>query len=178
MNMTALANDSTVAFFEWSGGRSSPLLSQALMTPGNEAFRSHLTTGLTYTTPNNISISAEFEYNGGGLNPSAWNSLQRGPIPVYILYREYVGNVLDLPTTRNVFSYAFWQDALVKHLDLTALVRYDTVDHSRLQWLEARYHWPSFDVALQWQLDIGRQTSDFGALPDRRVWQVLARFYF
>jgi hypothetical protein len=178
MNLTALANDATVVYFEWSGGRSAPLASQAFMIPGNEAFRSRIATGLTYTTASNISFTAEYEYNGAGMNASDWNSLQHGPLPFYGAYRLFVANVQDLPTTRNLFFFSVWQDAMIKHLDLTALARYDVIDHSRLQWLEARYHWPSVDVALQWQFDNGHQTSDYGALPDQRLWQLVARFYF
>jgi hypothetical protein len=178
MNLSALANDATVVYLEWSGGRKTPLLAQALMSPGNEAFRSSISTGLTYTTPNNISLTAEFEYNGAGLDQTNWNALQRGPLQIYGLYRVFVGNVLDLPTTRNLFFYSMWQDAMIKHLDLAAMVRYDAVDYSRLQWVEARYHWTRVDIALQLQIDNGHLTSDFGALPDRRLWQALARFYF
>lgn len=178
MNLTALPNDSTVAYFEWSGGRSSPLLTQALMSTGNEAFRSRVATGLTYTTTNNISLTAEYEYNGAGLDQASWNSLQHGSPLIYGLYREFAANIQDLPTQRGIFFYAFWQDAMIKHLDISAMLREDTVDHSRLQWLETRYHWTSVDVAVQWQLDNGRQTSDYGALPDRRLWQVVARLYF
>ncbi len=66
----------------------------------------------------------------------------------------------------------------MKHLDLTAMVRHDLVDHSRLQWLEMRYHWTRVDVALQTQLDTGQPGSNYGALPDRRLWQALARYFF
>jgi hypothetical protein len=178
MNLTALINQATVAFFEWSGGRTTPLLAQALMTPANEAFRSRVATGVTYTTTNNISLSAEYEYNGAGLAQSQWNALQNGPLPLYGAYRLYVANLQDLPTTRDLFFYALWQDAMIKHLDLTALARYDLLDNSHLEWLEARYHWPTIDVALQWQLDSGHQTSDFGVLPDRHLLQLVARYYF
>ena len=81
------------------------------------------------------------------------------------------------PTRQHVFLYAVWQDALVKHLDLTAMVRRDLVDHSRLQWLEARYHWTRMDLALQSQLNSGEPGSNYGALPDRRAWQLLLRYF-
>jgi hypothetical protein len=178
LNLSALANDSTVVYFEWSGGRSAPLTSQAAMVAGHDAFRSRAATGLTYTTPNNISISAEYEYNGAGLDRPGWDALQAGSPLVYARYRGYVANVQDLPTTRGVFIFAMWQDAMIKHLDLSALIRYDLIDHSRLQWAEARYHWSRIDVALQWQQEAGGQTTDFGALPDRRLWQAVTRFYF
>ena len=178
LNLTALPNDATVAYFEWSGGRAPSLAAQSLMSEGDTAFRSRLSTGLTYTTPNNISLTAEYEYNGAGLDQSGWNALRRGSPAAYGLYRGLVTNMQDPPTRHNVFLYALWQDAFVKHLDLTAMLRNDAVDHSRLQWLEARYHWTRVDIALQTQLNTGSPGSNYGALPDRCLWQAVARYFF
>ena len=46
-----------------------------------------LASGLTYTTSNNISLTAEYEYNGAGLDRADWNALRRGPPAAYGLYR-------------------------------------------------------------------------------------------
>ncbi|MBI5908993.1 MAG: hypothetical protein HY848_03435 [Betaproteobacteria bacterium] len=178
LNLTALANAATVAYLEWSGGRAASLAAQALKRPDDAAFRSRLSTGLTYTTPNNVTLTAEYQYNGAGLDQAGWNALRRGPPAAYGLYRGLVTNIQELPTRDHVFVYAVWQDALVKHLDLTAMVRYDAADHSRLQWLEARYHWTRVDIALQTQLNTGQSGSNYGALPDRRVWQAVLRHFF
>jgi opacity protein-like surface antigen len=178
LNLTALPNDSTVAYFEWSGGRASSLAAQALLRPDDAAFRSRLSTGLTYTTQNNISLTAEYEYNGAGMDGTAWNALREGPPAAYGQYRGFVTSLQELPTRDNVFLYAVWKDVLVKNLDLTGMVRHDLVDHSRLQWLEARYHWPRVDIALRSQLDTGQPGSSYGAVPQRRLWQALARYYF
>ena len=75
------------------------------------------------------------------------------------------------------FAYALWQDAFVKHFDLAAMLRYDVADASRLQWLEARYHFTRADLALQAQYNSGDATSNFGALFERRAWQVLLRYF-
>ncbi len=178
MNLTALPNAATVAYFEWSGGRTASLAAQALLRQDDAAFRSRLSTGLTYTTASNLSLTAEYQYNGAGLDESGWNALRRGPPAAYGQYRGFVANVQDPPTRHNVFLYALWQDALVKHLDVTAMARYDAVDHSRLQWLEARYHWARVDIAVQTQLNSGAPGSNYGALPERRLWQALLRYFF
>ncbi len=178
LNMTALANDATVAYVEWSGGRAASLAAQALNSLDDAAFSSHASTGLTYTTSNNISLTAEYQYNGAGLDRAGWDGLRRGPPAAYGLYRGFVANIQDLPTRHNVFFYALWQDALVKHLDFAAMVRYDAIDHSRLQWLEARYHWSRVDIALQTQLNTGQSGSNYGAAADRRVWQAVVRYFF
>jgi hypothetical protein len=67
---------------------------------------------------------------------------------------------------------------VMKNLDLTAFLRINLVDHSRLRWLELRHHWPNFDLAFQLQQNIGRITSEYGILPDRRVIQLLGTYYF
>jgi len=186
-NLSALANDATVAYLEWSGGRSPSLLTQATINPftlpaalrrGDDgAFRSRLASGLTYTTSNNITLTAEYEYNGAGLAQSDWTTLARSPL-AYAAYRAYAANVQDPPTRQTLFLYALWQDFAIRHLDLTAFTRIDVEDHSRLQWLEARYHWPKVDLALQAQLNSGTPFSNYGALPERRVWQAVLRYYF
>jgi hypothetical protein len=177
-NLTTLLNNATVAFAEWSGGRAPSLVAQALALPDDSAFRSRLSTGFTYTTESNVSLTLEYEYNGAGLNQDGWNALRRGSPASYGVYRGFAANLQEPVTRENLFFYATWTDALVRHLDLTAMVRYDVVDRSRLQWLEARYHWTRVDLALQAQLNAGHPSSDFGALPERRIVQALLRYYF
>jgi len=178
LNLTALPNDATVVYLEWSGGRARSLAAQALANRDDSEFRSRMSAGLTYTTANNVSLTAEYQHNGAGLDQAGWDALRRGPPSAYGAYRALVANLQDPPTRDQVFLYAVWQDALVKRLDLTAMVRYDGADHSRLQWLEARYHWSRVDIALQTQLNSGQPGSNFGALPERRIWQALARYFF
>jgi hypothetical protein len=178
LNLTALPNDATVAYFEWSGGRAASLAAQALVSRDDPAFRSRLSSGLTYTTASNVSLTAEYQYNGAALDAAGWDALRRGPPAAYGLYRGFVSNLQEPPTRHGVFLYALWQDALVKHLDVAAMVRYDAADHSRLQWLEARYHWTRVDFALQTQLNTGQPRSNYGALPERRLWQALVRYFF
>jgi opacity protein-like surface antigen len=178
LNLTALLNDATVAHVEWSGGRAPSLLSQALRLPDDAAFRSRLATGLSYTTASKLSLTLEYQYNGAGLDEAAWDALRSGPPQAYGAYRNFVADLQDPPTRRRIFLRAFWQDALLNHLDLTGMTYYDAVDASRQLWVEARYHWTRVDVALQWQRNSGQPGSDYGALPERRVWQALARVYF
>jgi hypothetical protein len=74
--------------------------------------------------------------------------------------------------------YATQKDVGIKNLDLTAFLRVNLVDQSRLAWVELRHHWPNFDLAFQLQQNIGRSTSEYGILPDRRVIQLLGSYYF
>ena len=183
LNLTALFNDATVVFAEWSGGRSASLLAEAirqqgLAYPEDTVFRNHSAAGLTYTTSNKLSITAELEYNGGGLDQEKWNNLGYYSLQTYAIYRRALQATQDSPAKRNLFVYANWQDVLINHLDLSAMSRLDLADSSRMSWLEARYHIGHADFALQWQRNSGTSLSNYGAAPQMQSWQLLARYYF
>ncbi|MES2040849.1 MAG: hypothetical protein V4495_23790 [Pseudomonadota bacterium] len=183
LNLTALLNDSTVVFVEWSGGRSQSNLTQSMRQiglnyPDDSAFRNHSATGLTYTTSNKISVTAELQYNGGGMDQEKWNNLGQVSLQSYGIYRRFLQGIQEAPAKRSVFVYASWQDALINHLDLAAMSRYDLADSSRMSWLEARYHLKHTEFALQWQRNSGTTLSNYGAAPQMQSWQLLARYYF
>ena len=182
LNLTGLIDDATVAYLEWSGGRSPSLLAQALrdLLPvrSDRAWRNRLSAGLTCTTPNKISLTAEYHYNGGGLDEAAWNALRRGPLFVYGQYRNWVQTVQELPTKQALFFYGTWADALITRLDLSVMHNSDLADSSQRIWLEARYHVGSLEYAVQWQRNGGRPLSNFGAMPEARSWQAVMRYYF
>lgn len=177
-NLTTLVNDATVAHVEWSGGRSRSLLAQALNSADDSAFRNRVATGMTYTSANKLSLTFEYEYSGAGLDPSNWDALRRGSRAVYGRYRAWQQDVQDLPTKQALFFYAARQDALLNHLDVSAMLRFNVADRSRLSWLEARYHWDRVDLALQWQVTSGDAGSEYGASTQQRAWQTLVRYYF
>lgn len=180
LNLTGLVNDATVAHIEWSGGRGPSLLKAVLGRQGRspEAWRNRLAAGLTHTTPDKLSLTAEVHYNGGGLDAADWNALRQGPPAVYGLYRQRVWDAQGPPTRQALFFRATWQDVFIHRLDLGAMHNHDLVDSSRRTWLEARYHIGRWEYALQWQRSSGRALSNYGALPESRSWQALLRVYF
>ena len=178
LNLTTLVNDATVAYLEWSGGRSRSLLSQALNGADDSAFRNRVSTGLTYTTTDKLSLTFEYEYSGAGLNSADWNALRRGSPMAYGRYRMWQQSVRELPTKQELLVYAGWQDALVNRLDLNAMLMFNVADDSTLSWLEARYHLDRADLALQWQVNRGSAGSEYGAMAQKRAWQALVRYYF
>jgi hypothetical protein len=180
LNLSGLVNDATVAHVEWSGGRGPSLLEQALGRPGRSsgAWRNRLAAGLTHTTSDKLSLTAEYHYNGGGLDAADWNALRQGLPAAYGLYRRWVGDAQEAPTRQALFFHATWQDAIVRRLDLSAMHNHDLVDSSRRTWLEARYHIESWEYALQWQRSRGQALSNYGALPESRGWQAVLRMYF
>jgi hypothetical protein len=177
VNLTAGMGSATVAYVEVSGGRSTSLLGQALQLAGGETFRSRAAAGVTYSTTYKLSLTLEYEYNGAGSGQQQWSDLRAGDGPLYGRYREYALSQQDLATRSAGFIYASWQDLMFKHLDLSAFVREDLLDHSRMEWLEFRRHWNAVDVALRWQDVQGNTTSDLGASPQRQTWQLLLDYY-
>ena len=185
LNLAMLLNDATVAHVEWSGGRQKSLLAQALpLSAGvsqDEVFRNRLATGLTYTSANKLSLTAEYHYNGAAVDEAVWNALRTSVVldpRNYANYRMLIQEQLDLTTRHAAFLRASWQDAFINKLDLTAMLRYNLDDDSKLSWLEARYRFDKSEVALQWQLASGNDSSDFGAMAQRRMIQALFRHYF
>jgi hypothetical protein len=166
VDVTHLLNRATVAYLEWSGGRD------------DSAFRSRLSTGLTYTTSFKLSMTLEYEYDEAAPGKNEWAALRRGPIPAYARYREYRATAGELATRQNVFSYAHWDDVGIAHLGVSAFVRFDPYDHSRLVWGEARYHWEHAGIAVQWQHSAGQARSDFVSWPTHQSWVALVDYYF
>ncbi len=177
VNLTAVLGQATVVFAEASGGRMRSLWAESLDLTGSEALRGRASAGLTYSTSNKLSLSLEYEYDGAALSRAGWNAARQGDPESYGRYRGYVADQQELPTQHGVFAYAAWQDFMTRHLDLSAFVRVDLVDHSRLPWAELRYHWSHIDAAMRWQDYFGGSTSDFGASPTRQTWQVLLDYY-
>ena len=179
LNATALVGESTVAFLEWSGGRDTELLSAALDSNPKVVTKQRAVIGGTYTTASRLSLTAEFEYNGFALNRKQWEQAVTtyGVLPLGA-YLYGVQQRQDIASRTAVLLYANQRDAGIKNLDVTGLVRYNAEDHSRFVWAEARYHWTKVDVALQWQGNLGRANSEFGAASARRLVQILAAFYF
>ena len=179
LNLTYLLNSATVAYVEWSGGRApSNLAASGYFPAAPTAFRSRLSTGFTYTTPYKLSVTLEYEYDGAAPDGSDWNAVRNGPLTPYVQYRQYAYSQAELASRQNVFGYAHWDDVGIPNLDLTAFVRFDPYDHSRVTWGEARYHWQHAGVALQWQRRAGDASSDLAPWPVRQSWLAMVDYYF
>lgn len=177
-NLAVLASDALVVYGEWSGGRSRSLLSQALNSADDTRFRQRGTVGLTWTAAGKLSLTAEYQYNGAGMQAEAWRALPLQSPLAYGQYRRTVQALQEMPTREALFFYANWQDVAGSRIDVNAMLRHNRADRSRLAWLEARYHWDRSEVALQWQHNIGSRSSEYGAAPQRRVLQAVWRQYF
>lgn len=176
-NLTALLSDAATAHIEWTRGSEPDLLSRALVLPASRATRNRFVGGITYTTLGKLSLTAEYQYNGFGLSPSSWEALGAAPAIQQAYLREAL-RLQELAPRQAYLIYVTQKSLGLKNLDLTAYLRLNPGDDSKLAWLELRHHWPSFDLTFQLQQNIGRATSEFGILPDRRIAQVLGTYYF
>lgn len=169
LNLSHLLNDATVFNLEWSGGYA-PKQTDAAFAAYNPAFRTgeqqwqqQIASGISYTTSNKLTLTAEAHYNSAAPDNQTWQQLQTGPLPTYLLYRGYSQQTQNLTTRRQLFLHATWQDAIIPHLDLSTMITHIPEDRSRRYWLETRYHNESCDIALQIQLNQGSKYSVFGA---------------
>ncbi|MDP2370755.1 hypothetical protein [Rhodoferax sp.] len=175
---TALLSDAAVAHVEWSRGSEPDMLSRALGAPGPATTRNRFTGGVSYTTLSKLSVTAEYQYNGFALSQSNWATLGATAPDAQVAYLLQAQRLQELAPRHAYLIYLTQKGVGIKDLDLTAFLRVNADDHSRMAWLELRRHWPSFDLAFQLQQHMGRITSEFGVLPDRRVLQVLGTYYF
>lgn len=178
LNLSALLGDATTAFAEWTGGRSRSQLAQALGASETSRFHQRLSSGFTWTAANKLSLTLEIAHNTAAPDAAAWQALQRGSPLAYAAYRQWTVHAQELTTHRLWAVYASWPDALTQHVDLSALLRANPDDHSRLTWLELRRRGEGLDVALQWQRASGALLSDFGAAARSNVWQLSLRRWF
>ena len=176
-SLTALLSDAAVAHLEGTHGSEPDLLSRILASPSNPTTRNRLVAGVTYTTLGKLSVTAEYQYNGFGLDQSGWAALAASPVTQLAYLREAL-RLQELAPRRAYLIYVTQKKLGLKDLDLTAYLRLNPGDDSWLAWVELRHHWPSFDLSLQVQQNIGRTGSEFGILPDRRIVQVLGKYYF
>lgn len=161
LNLSGLVNDATVAFVEWSGGRSRSQLVSALSGADDSRWRDRLAGGLTFTSQRKVTVTVEYEYDGAAPGRSDWQALFRSPA-AYGRYRAWVQSQQEQTTRQALFTYVSAQDVGLQHLDLNGFVRVDLVDHSRMLWTELRYHFEHAELALQWQISGGTAGSNFG----------------
>jgi hypothetical protein len=177
-SVTALLSDAMVGYAEFSRSREPDLLQRAQDISEPRSTRNRFAGGLTYTTASKLSITGEYQYNGFALDRAGWDQLSAsGPNALggYLLTAQ---RRQELASRQAYLIYATQKSLFLKNLDLTALLRTNVNDHSRLGWLELRYHWPRWDLALQLQQQNGVDASEYGLAPYRRSVQLLLAYYF
>ncbi|MDP1898954.1 MAG: hypothetical protein Q8K96_00675 [Rubrivivax sp.] len=177
-SFTALVSQAAVAHAEWSHGREPDLLSRALMQPGEPESRHRLAAGMTYTTATRLSVTAEYQYNGFALDRDAWQALATTNPALLPAYMVQSLALQDNAARKAWLVYAVQRDMGLKNLDLTALVKFNRSDSSRMVWLDLRYRLTGLDVALQFQRNTGIVGSEFGTAPIRSSAGIVGTVYF
>jgi hypothetical protein len=176
-NTTALLSDAATAHLEFTRGSEPSLFNRALAIPGESTARNRFVGGVTYTTLGKLSVTAEYQYNGFGINPADWAALSVAPL-TQLAYLSEALRLQELAPRQTYLIYVTQKGLILKDLDLTAYLRLNPGDDSRLAWLELRHHWPSFDLTFQLQQNSGNVKSEFGVIPDKRVIQALGTYYY
>ncbi len=177
-NLTWLVSDAMVAHAEWSFARGPSLADAAWNTGRTSRSGSRAVAGLTYTTASKMSLTVEGQSNELALRPGDWNRALASNPNLLGLYLTEADRRQDLASRRAVLVYVTQRDLGMKNLELTALLRGNLDDHSRMVWLELRYRWTEVDLALQWQVNSGRAGSEYALLPERRVVQLVGTYHF
>ena len=178
LNFTGLMTDWAVLHGEFSSGKTNDLLQLALGQAVPLQRVQQATLGATFSLPGGLSLTAEAQYNGAGLDRQGWQQLfARGPAAAGGLLAATQADQ-ELAARHSLLVYATQKSAFLKQLDITGFVRHSPLDHSSLAWIELRYHWPHLDTAVQWQRSLGGQATEYGALPYRQVFQLVGTLYF
>lgn len=171
-NATALVSEALVVHAELSRGKGHAGLKApaAASLMGNR-----VSAGLTYSSPTHLSLTVERAYNGFGATAFAWNMAAIDRRAAYLQQALSQQNI----ASRNAWMvYATQKQLVLRNLDLTAMLRINADDQSRFAWAELRYHWPSFDAALQWSGSTGSAGTEYAIHPQRSSVQLLAAWYF
>ncbi|MGF6596757.1 hypothetical protein P3T23_001468 [Paraburkholderia sp. GAS448] len=175
VNFSALFGNSIVAYAEWAGGRRQSILARTTGVD-DRAFRASSAVGATWTLPNDLSLTAEFQGNGAGASATQWSALQASNPAAWGRAVQTVTASQELPARHGVFLMANWRNVGVRRLDLSGFVQSD-VGAGRQFWVELRRRFSRFDVALQWQRQTGASWNRFGAMPEQRSVQLVGTFY-
>ncbi|WP_420908198.1 hypothetical protein [Burkholderia territorii] len=175
-NLSVLLGNSVVAYVEWTGGYRRSLIARATGVADDRAFRTSSSVGATWTLPVDLSLTAEFQSNGGGADAAQWRSLQRANPAAWGRAVQTSIAAQELQTRHGMFVMAAWRNVGMRRLDLSGFVQAD-LGGGRQYWLELRRRFDRFDVALQWLHQGGPSWSRFGAMPESTSIQVLGIFY-
>ncbi|MFD4839692.1 hypothetical protein ACFWP0_19460 [Achromobacter sp. NPDC058515] len=176
VNASRVLGESTVAYFEWAGGKTGRKL--RAQPDADEKWRNRLSTGATWTSDSKLNLTFEVQRD------ETATTYQRPKHPFLSAYptgvQYQLGDNLDplalLRGRASVLLRADWQDSIVDNLNLSILRAQNTDDDRAMGWAEARYHHGVLDYALQWQRIYG-ELSPQAHVP-RQTWQFIVSYFY
>jgi len=175
VNVTALVSDATTAHLEITHSSEPTLLTRTQGATTPTVARNRLAGGLTYTTARKLSLTAEYHYNGFAPDSAEWTALNLTDRGNFLVGRL---PLQELASRQAYMLYLSQKDLLRQPLELTAMLRLNAQDHSRMSWLELRYRGSRFDLAAQLLHYSGDSGSEYGLVPDSRVVQILGHWFY
>lgn len=175
LNLSVLPAPSVVAYLEANGGRKRSTLSSIQAWPDDTAWRTQLASGLTWSLADKFSLTLEYDYDQSGNDAAQRAALAGMPAAVQASFRAQATQLQQLPNRNNLFVSTSWNDFFGPGNKLTALIRQDLDDNSRQYWLELRRRLSQWDLALQYQSNVGTAGSSFGTLQQL---QLLVDYYY
>lgn len=190
-NLAEALGPKVVAYLEWSGGRRTSLIDDALrygrdtrtlpaeapsVVPesAHVSFQNEGVLGASYTTESRVTFNLEYHFNQAGFARADWRSWfaagegrpSNSPVVGELWYlRDYALDQQYPISRHSAFLRADWVDAFVSRLELTGLINVDTYDGSGLAQLTADYymsdHWTVGGLV---STNFGSARSDFGSL--------------
>ncbi len=203
LNVAQSIGQSTIVYGEWSGGRRTRLIDDALRfgratgtLPANSPnapsplaedshrrFQSELALGASYTTATKVTFNLEFHFEQAAFTRTDWDrwfSVGQGSSGTSPIARElwfFRGYALDQqePISRSsLFLRADWVDAFIPKLELSGFVNTDLLDGSRLVQVAADYYASGvWTVGGVGIASFGSRHSDFGSVSPG--WSVLIK---
>ena len=191
-NLAESIGQKVVTYLEWSGGRRSSLIDEALRygretgtlpadAPGvlpessQMSFQNELSLGVSYTTENRITFNLEYHLNQSAFTHADWSNWfasgyghgGASPLARQLWYlRNYALDQQDPISRHSAFLRADWVDAFIPHLELTGFVNVDAQDGSGLLQVTADYFLSdTWTVGAVVMTNFGPERSDFGSLP-------------
>jgi hypothetical protein len=133
---------------------------------------------LTYTTASKLSVTMEWQHNGAALDRAGWQALRSQSPAALAAYLGQAADLQDNAARSAIFLYLTQRDLGWRNVDLTALLKLNRDDRSRLAWMELRWRLDRVDLALQWQHAWGESGSEFGSFPLRHSLGFIVSAYF
>ena len=202
-NASHQIGQSVIAYGEWAGGRQPSAIAEAVAfgkrtgelpafapVPASDgsaaSFKNDLALGASWTSSEKVTLNAEYHLHQAGwsrrdLHDWFASGAQGSPSWTRELWylRGYAADQQDPLARQQIFLRADWTDALVSHLELTALAFVSLSDGSSRTQLSATY-----DLSDRWTMGLfataalGTTRSEWGSIPQSESLSVQAIRYF
>jgi len=189
-NVSRTIGQAVVVYGEWAGGQQAPLSSRAIefgklthVLPAavpdadpRRSFANDAALGASWTDGvDEITLNLEYHYHQTGFSADQWRNWfaagaahNNSTDSLLWFARAYASDQQEPMTQQEFFLRADWNDAIVQHLELSAIAFVDAYDGSVLTQFSASYY-----LSDNWTLgglagaSVGASRSERGSLPEQ-----------